>query len=107
MVRHVALFRFRPDLSEQDVTDLLAGFAHLVDRIDGFRGVHFGRNISPEQLDQGFRHGIIADFDDMDSLKSYLADSAHVRLADRVLAALATGVERDVIVFDLEFADRP
>ena len=77
-----------------------------MDRVDGLRGVAVGPNISPEQLDQGFRHGIVADFDTMDALNGYLADGAHRQLAGRVLAALETGVERDVVAFDLHIPDR-
>jgi len=102
MIRHIALFRFDPGLPANETDRLVAGFEALVDQVDGFIGVSGGINVSPEQLDQGFRHGIVADFEDMGALKAYLQHPAHIGHAARVLAALKTGVEHDVIVFDLE-----
>jgi hypothetical protein len=101
MIRHVAIFRFAPKVSEEEAAALMNGFRALGDQIPQLQDLHAGPNISPEQLDQGFRHGIIADFRTAEDFEAYLKHPLHVTHAQNVIAALRTGLKEDVIVFDL------
>ena len=101
MIRHVAAFRFSPEKSEKEIQEILSAFGTLPGQIDGLLDVHFGANITPENLDQGYLHGIILDFDSIQSLKAYLEHPEHIRIAGPVLQALSGPAERSVVVFDL------
>lgn len=101
MIRHVAIFRFAPELPEEIAVALMKGFTDLKGLIPQIVSVHAGPNISPERLDQGFRHGLIADFQTAEDFRTYLEHPAHVAHAGKVIAALKTGLAEDVIAFDL------
>ena len=102
MIRHVALFRFRRNIPEPELEALLQRFCDLKGRVAGLQSAHVGVNCSPETLDKGFLHGIILDFDSMDDLQNYLSHPLHVTIAEDVINSLSDGLDRDVMVFDLE-----
>ena len=91
MIRHCAFFRFRSDATEREIEELLAGFVALKDEIDGMVDVVVGPNVSTEGLSQGFDHGIVMDFTDASAVDAYLAHSAHLALAEKVVPRLENG----------------
>ncbi len=100
MIRHCALFRFKPDTSEERIDDLLAGFVVLSKTIDGMENVLVGPNLSNESLDKGFAHGLIVDFPDEPARDTYLVHPAHLAHAEQVVACLDGGLD-GVVAFDL------
>ena len=72
----------------------------------GAISVSGGVNVSPEGLDQGFRHGFVMDFESTAARDAYLAHPDHVAFAEgRINPALAEGRE-SIVVFDFEVAAR-
>ena len=99
MVDHVVLFRFRPDLTADDLQSLFAelrGLANAVEGIVGFRG---GAYRSPEGLGQGFTHGFVMAFADEAARDAYLPHPAHQRVVARLLPLLDGGLD-GVVAFD-------
>lgn len=101
MIRHCVLFRFRHDIPPEEIDVMMNGFAALVGVIPGLIEARIGVNVSPEGLDQGFRHGFTMDFEDAASRDDYLTHPEHLTLATQVIAALDNGTE-GVIVLDLD-----
>ncbi|MCL1598673.1 MAG: Dabb family protein [Actinomycetia bacterium] len=101
MIRHCAFFRFQPDVSEAEIDQLLGGFVGLKDEVDGMLEVIVGPNVSSEGLSQGFDHGIVMDFVDVDAVAAYLVHPAHLAHAAKVVPRLEGGLE-GALPFDLE-----
>jgi hypothetical protein len=74
----------------------------LRQKIPAIVAIHIGRNESPENLDQGFRHGFTIDFADWAGLHAYLPHPDHQRVGAALVAAAQGGLD-GLIVFDLPF----
>ncbi|MCZ7532709.1 MAG: Dabb family protein [Acidimicrobiia bacterium] len=103
MIRHCALFRFQPDVKDEEIDQLLAGFIELKDKIGGIIDVIVGSNVSAEGLSKGFDHGIILDFPDAAAVEAYLGHPAHLALAAKLIPKLEGDLE-GALPFDLEFS---
>lgn len=79
----------------------MSDFAALVGVIPGLIEARIGANVSPEGLDQGYRHGFTMDFEDAVSRDAYLTHPDHAALAKKVIAALDNGTA-GVVVLDLD-----
>jgi hypothetical protein len=101
MIRHCVLVKFRPDVSDEERAVIYADLGALVGQIDGLLSAHFGANVSPEGLAQGYNDGFIMDLADEAARDRYLADPAHKAAGSRLVAALEGGVA-GLLVFDLE-----
>ncbi|MFM9073591.1 MAG: Dabb family protein [Cyanobium sp.] len=100
MVDHLVLFRFRPEVSQQEIRLLfeeLRGLASQVDGICGFRG---GAYSSPEGLNQGFSHGFVMTFQSPAARDAYLPHPAHQLVVEKILPMLEGGLS-GVVAFDL------
>lgn len=75
MIRHIVLVRFRADLDEAAIAELLAPLGPLSRRL-GFKAA-WGRSESPEHLERGYMHGFVAEFPTWDDLARYQEDSGH------------------------------
>ena len=101
MIRHCVFVRFRPEISADERAEIYAGLNALVGQIDGLLTAHFGANVSPEGLAQGFNDGFIMDLANQAARDRYLTDPAHQAAGSKLVAALQGG--RDgLIVFDME-----
>ncbi len=101
MIRHCALFRFKPDTGEERIGELLAGFVTLSEKVDGMKNVLVGPNVSDEGIDKGFAHGLIVDFPNEQARDAYLVHPAHLAHAEAVVACLDGGLD-GVVAFDLK-----
>lgn len=104
MIRHIVLIKFRSDVSDGQIADLFAGLAALGARVPGMRGFDGGVSVSPEKLEQGFRHGFCIDFDDEGARDAYLEHPDHKVLGGQ-LVGMAEGGVSGLVVFDLEVRD--
>ena len=101
MIRHCVFVKFRSDVSAAQRAEIYAGLNALVGQIDGLLSAHFGANVSPEGLSQGFNDGFIMDLTDEAARDRYLADPAHRAAGAKLLGALEGGVA-GLLVFDLK-----
>ena len=74
------------------------GFVDLC--FPGMRGFDGGVSVSPEGLEQGFRHGFSIDFDDAAARDAYLEHPEHKALGGQLVGLLDGGVA-GLVVFDL------
>lgn len=76
-VRHVVVFRFKPDADQAKIQQLTKAFAALKDQIPGVLAFEHGVNNSPEKLNQGFTHVYLLTFTDAAARDAYLVHPAH------------------------------
>ncbi|MDP2697065.1 Dabb family protein [Thalassospira sp.] len=101
MIRHIVLIKFKPDINKAAINNLFDALATLGDQIAEMRGFDGGISVSPENLEQGFRHGFSIDFDDAKARDAYLAHPRHQALGAELVKAANGGIS-GLIVFDLE-----
>ena len=100
MIRHIVLIRFRADVTETEIADLFAELHRIEGKVPGLISLCSGRSESPEQMERGFLHGFVADFDDWEGLQAY-QDNADHQAFGRRLVAHAEGGRDGILVFDL------
>ncbi|HKP15303.1 MAG TPA: Dabb family protein [Gemmatimonadaceae bacterium] len=76
-VRHVVVFRFKPDASPEKIRQITEAFAALKDQIPGILAYEHGVNNSPEKLNQGFTHVYQLTFTNAAARDAYLPHPAH------------------------------
>ena len=76
-VRHVVVFRYKPDASEAKIRQLNEAFAALKNQIPGVLAFEHGVNNSPEKLNQGFTHAYQLTFTSAAARDAYLIHPAH------------------------------
>lgn len=101
MIKHCVLFRFRKDVADQAIRDILVRFEQLVGTIPGILAVHAGANVSPEGLDHGHLHGFVMDIESTALRDAYLIHPEHTAISEDVLPLLEKGIE-GVTVMDLD-----
>lgn len=97
-IQHIVLFKFKPEVTQQKITELLNLLAELQQLIPGITYFAGGPNFSPEGLNQGYTHGFFMTFVSVDARDTYLPHPEH----ERVKAALFPCID-SVLAFDLEF----
>jgi hypothetical protein len=76
-VRHVVVFKYKPDASPEKIALITAAFAALKDQIPGILAFEHGVNNSPEKLNQGFTHVYQLTFTSAAARDTYLVHPAH------------------------------
>jgi hypothetical protein len=76
-VRHVVVFRYKPDASPEKIRQITEAFAALKDQIPGVLTFEHGVNNSPEKLNQGFTHVYQLTFTNAAARDVYLVHPAH------------------------------
>lgn len=78
MFRHIVLFRWSDDATQDRIDAAFAGLAELPDRIPEIKGYHFG--LDAGLADGNFDAAVVGDFDDVDAYRAYATNSAHTDL---------------------------
>ena len=81
-VRHVVLFKFKDATAPEQVKAIEDGFRALPGKIPGIVAFDWGRNISPENLAQGFTHCFLVTFKDAAARDGYLPHPEHKAFAN-------------------------
>src|SRR5438105_14147738 len=101
MVRHVALFRWKPETSEEDVSRLEAALRQLRQKIPCIQAYRFGRDLGVQDGNADF--GLVADFSDEDGLRTYADHPDH----QAVIASLIRPIteRREAIQYVIDHND--
>lgn len=75
--RHVVLFKFKDDVTEKQIDEVVKAFAALPKKIDAIKGFEWGLDASVENKAAGFTHGFILTFDSAKGRDTYLPHPAH------------------------------
>lgn len=76
-VRHVVVFKYKPDASPDKIRQITEAFAALRTQIPDVIGFEHGVNNSPEKLNQGFTHVYLLTFTNAAARDVYLVHPAH------------------------------
>lgn len=76
-LRHVVMFKFKDDASQEAIDAVVASFENLPNEIPEIKGFEWGVNNSPEGLEQGFTHIFTLTFDSEEGREVYLPHPAH------------------------------
>ncbi|XP_074590235.1 stress-response A/B barrel domain-containing protein HS1 [Curcuma longa] len=88
VVKHLLLAKFKEDLSPAAIDELIKGYANLVSLVPSLKAFQWGKDVSVENLHQGFTHVFETTFESVEGISEYLAHPAHVEFANIFLPAL-------------------
>ncbi|XP_021725772.1 stress-response A/B barrel domain-containing protein HS1-like [Chenopodium quinoa] len=88
VVKHVLLAKFKDDISPDKIEDLIKGYANLVNHIEPMKAFHWGKDVSIENLHQGFTHIFESSFGSTEGVAEYVSHPKHVEFANLFLAHL-------------------
>ncbi len=97
MLRHVVLFRWKPETPPETVAEIEASFADLPGKIPEIADFEYGTDVSVEGLADGFSHCFFVTFASEADRDIYLPHPDHAEFGDLIRPHL----ER-VLVFDYE-----
>jgi hypothetical protein len=77
VLRHVVLFKFKADATQDQIHEIEQAFARLPEQIDAIQDFEWGTDNSPEMLSQGFTHCFLVTFKSEEGRAEYLPHPAH------------------------------
>lgn len=77
VLRHVVLFKFKDDAKTADVQKVEDAFRALKGKIKLIKDFEFGKNNSPENINQGFTHCFFVTFASEKDRDDYLVHADH------------------------------
>jgi hypothetical protein len=77
MLRHVVMFKFKEEATPADVKKVEDAFKALPAQIKAVKAFEWGKNNSPENLNQGFTHCFFVTFRSEKDREIYLPHPAH------------------------------
>ena len=96
-VRHVVVFKYKQDASEEKINQVTEAFGALKGKIPGIVDFEYGVNDSPEGKNLGFTHVYLLTFKDAQARDEYLPHPEHKKFGE-LLGKL--GVLEDAFVVD-------
>lgn len=95
LLRHVVVFKFKEDASEEDIKKVEDAFRALPKKIKEIHDFEWGTNNSPEMLNKGFTHCFLVTFASEKDRDAYLPHPEH----EKFVAILRPHLE-DAFVVD-------
>lgn len=95
LLRHVVLFTFNDDATEQQVDEIVKAFGELPSKVKEIHGYEWGTNNSPEGLNKGHTHAFLVTFKSEADRDAYLPHPAHKEFVTKLKPIL-----KDVTVID-------
>ena len=95
LLRHIVLYKFKDELSPQQVQEVIDAFAALPKKIDVIAGFEHGKNVSPEGKSEGLTHCFVVSFRSEQDRDAYLEHPAH-----QEYVKLVRDRREKVVVFD-------
>lgn len=77
VLRHVVLFKFKDSSTTEDVKKVETAFADLSKKLSQIKDYEWGKNNSPENLNQGLTHCFILTFSSEKDRDDYLVHADH------------------------------
>ena len=84
LLRHVVLFKFKEDTTEEQLREIENAFRALPDKIDTIHDFEWGTDVSVENLDDGFTHCFLVTLTSEDDRTTYLHHPEHRKFVDLI-----------------------
>lgn len=78
VLRHMVLYKFKDNLPQAQIDEVVAAFSALPQQIDSILAFERGTNTSSEGKSQGLTHAFVVTFRDQQALDTYLKHPAHL-----------------------------
>ena len=98
-IKHVVLFRFKPEIKETQINGFFKELADLIGVVPGLQKFESGKYQSSEGLNQNFTHAFEMIFENEASRDTYLTHPEHEKIKAKIGAALGKFPD-DVVAFD-------
>ncbi|MGZ4726618.1 MAG: Dabb family protein [Acidimicrobiales bacterium] len=96
MLRHIAMFRFAPDTTPEQIEHMADGLRSLPGQVPEVRSFTIGRDLG---LREGnWDYAVVADFADIEAWKVYAADAVHQQVIAERITPIIT--ERTSVQFE-------
>lgn len=95
LLRHIVLYKFKPELTSAQVREVVDTFAALPAKIDVIVSLEKGTNVSEEGKSEGFTHSFVVTFRSEQDRDAYLVHPAH-----QAYVNVVRDRREKVIVFD-------
>jgi len=95
VLRHIVLFQWNDQTSEEKISEITSSFAELPSKIPQIIDFEYGLNNSPEGLDKGFTHCFMVTFATEKDREIYLPHPDH-----QAFVKLIGDHVKDVLVVD-------
>lgn len=82
MLKHIVLFKFKPETTEAQKDQLAEGLGALPAIIDEIREFVFGRDVIGS--DRSYDFGLVSMFDDLESMQRYQVHPDHQKVVAHV-----------------------
>ncbi|WP_306144721.1 Dabb family protein [Roseibium sp. MMSF_3412] len=103
MIRHIVLIRFKPEVGEDIIRGFFQELREIREQVSGILDITSGRSESPEQIERGYMHGFVVDFEDWDALERYQTHPDHKALGGKLVANAIGGLD-GILVLDIPTA---
>ena len=81
-MKHIVIFKYKPEASEAQIQQVTAAFRALKDKIPGILAFEHGVNDSPEGKNLGFTHVYLLTFVDAKARDVYLPHPEHQKFGE-------------------------
>ena len=95
MIRHLVLFKFKPNTPEAGKEELVTNLEALFSKIKEIQAFERGTNCSIEPLDQGFTHIFFMTFKDEADRTTYIEHPEHKKFVEENLAHVESVIALD------------
>ncbi|SFH60740.1 Dabb family protein [Planctomicrobium piriforme] len=95
LLRHIVLYKFKPEMTTAQVQEVVDAFAALPSKIDLIVSLEKGTNVSQENKSDGLTHSFVVTFRSQADLAKYLDHPAHLDYVK-----LVRDRREKVVVFD-------
>ena len=99
-VMHVALFRWTPEVTGEQVDEFEKALATMPAAVGCLKSFRFGRDLGEREAN--FDFGVVAELESADQIHSYLDHPAHVRLVEEYVQKMLA--ERKAVQFEFRAA---
>ncbi|XP_051150136.1 stress-response A/B barrel domain-containing protein HS1 [Andrographis paniculata] len=88
VVKHILLAKFKEGISDHQIEEYAKQYANLVNLVPSMKAFAWGKDVSIENMNQGFTHVFESSFESTQGIAEYVAHPDHVDFANLLLPKL-------------------
>ncbi|KAI3423346.1 Stress-response A/B barrel domain-containing protein [Psidium guajava] len=84
LLRRVLLFKFKAEAALDLIKQLIERYSNLVNLVESLKSWHMGKDVSIENLPDGFTHVFQLEFESPEGAAEYMVHPAHVEFHELI-----------------------